>query len=143
VCPTEEKRKRDRATANAASPATAASGLVDDESPASKRAKVNASLNFLNAHADAAKNKQRNRGRPAGAKLDLTGLKTEKENMTKDGNAMDTSEDVKILTSMPPPAVPHGASVLSRFTHPLHFRYNDGCTNAVRRTVPIAHFLPL
>ena len=40
-------------------------------------------------------------------------------------------------------AHPVVSSVLSRFTHSLHFKYNDGCTNAVRRTIPLAHFLPL
>jgi DNA polymerase III delta prime subunit len=158
----EEKRKRARAAASSiASPpsadatgasSSAAAKVDEDDSPASKRAKLSASLNFLNAHADTMKNKQRNRGRPAGAKLQLGGLKTEKEVKTtsKPGidpsaSKVDASGDVEMTpaVSVASSSLPAGASVLSRFTHPLHFKYNEGCTNAVRRTVNVSHFMPL
>ena len=126
-------------------------GSMDEESPATKRAKVGLSHNFLAAHADAIKNKQRNRVRNGG-KMDLKGLKTEKESkLVEPSSSVDT--DMAHNTSAgtpldsashPPPVIaPSISSVLSRFTHPLHFKYNEGCTNAVRRTVQVAHFLPL
>ena len=156
----EEKRKRERpATAAAAasaltaasSPPTGASKLplLDDVSPATKRAKHSATLNFLNQHADAARNskaRQRGRATPA-AKLELAGLKTERESNTTNeaqqlaANSTAASSAEASMTdvgSMGPPA-----ALPARVIHPLHFKFNEGCTNAVRRTVHVAHFLPL
>lgn len=161
----EERRKRNRAAdgdSSLTSPpkpvtgtATTTAADEEDESPATKKARTRDALNFLSRHADFAKNKQRNRLTRAaaaggkGGKLDLQGLKTEKENQMNEMNTS-SSEDRMDLTSssscssssssVPTPAP--GASILSRFTHSLHFKYNEGCTNAVRRTVHIAHFLP-
>jgi hypothetical protein len=143
----------------------AAVPVIEDESPATKRARVHESKNFLHAHAGLAKNKQRGRGRgaaivPAGAstsassmKLTLGGLKTEKELaqaladaaatdslMDASNSGADASSAIGIdeefaVIALPTPTV--------RAPHPLHFKYNEGCTNAVRRTVNVAHFLPL
>ena len=168
----EEKRKRERPAGDAspagasaagaaaspdsaASPAANASGAKlppgaadEDESPGTKRARTSAALNFLTQHAEAAKNsKARQRGRKqaaaaaqqhagvnAGTKLDLAGLKTERE-MKAQGSSASSSGSAATPGSMPPPP--------PRVHHPLHFKFNEGCTNAVRRTVHIAHFLPL
>lgn len=142
----EEKRKRDRASLDAAAalaaaktPPAAASklplgaGAEDDISPATKRARNSAALNFLNQHADAAKNsraRQRGRATPAA----LAGLKTEKEQQAA---AQSMQDDSGQAASMPPPPLPAHA------LHPLHYKYNEGCTNAVRRSVAVSHFLPL
>lgn len=139
----EEKRKRER-PAEAATPPTGASKLAvgadDGISPATKRAKHSAALNFLNQHADAARNsKARQRGRaPAASKLELGGLQTERESKMSDVSASAGGSSGSGSGSMGPPA-----AVPARLLHPLHFKYNEGCTNAVRRTIHVAHFLPL
>lgn len=160
----EEQRKRDRASAAAASsslssPSSRAAGAapaVEDESPATKRAKLGSSLNFLAAHADHLKRGAQRRAQGAKAKvgLKLEGMKSEREQKAANASAnaateaaasaasddASTSMDVDSAATSAHPVV---SSVLSRFTHSLHFKYNDGCTNAVRRTIPLSHFLPL
>jgi len=137
-----EKRKRDQAVAaasdvtsppaNSASSKSATGGEIDDESPATKRAKSANSRNFLAVHADAVKNKARAR------KTTLAAMKSEKE-MKEGSSSATTTMNGSTSSSI----AASSAAIPSRLAHPLHFRYNEGCTNAVRRTVNIAHFLPL
>lgn len=102
--------------------------------------------------------------------IDLTSLKTEKENLYNNNNNhhydqqqqhnmkgdkennnnsnhnntnnttsdnTTTTNNNNITTTDKHPSV----SVYNH--HPLHFRYNEGCTNAVRRPIQVKHFLPL
>jgi len=147
-----ERKKRERAEDPVASPPTAASKIAgaaafeDDVSPATKRAKQSAAGNFLARHADAARNnKVRRRGaatatNASSGKLDLTGLPTEGEQKAAADTASTATagmKDVLPSSAQQAPAAP------AKPAHPLHYKYNDGCTNAVRRTIQVAHFMPL